>query len=40
MFKSYSSYASLACLALAAIPLAAVGFKAMSTAVGLAISVA
>jgi hypothetical protein len=40
VFKRYSSYASLASLALASIPLAAIGFKAMVTAVSLAISVA
>jgi hypothetical protein len=40
VFKRYSSYASLASLALAAIPLTAIGFKAMATAVSLAISVA
>jgi hypothetical protein len=39
VFKRYSSYASLASLALAAIPLAAVGFMAMTSAVGLVISV-
>jgi hypothetical protein len=37
VFKRYSSYASLASLALAVIPLAAIGFKAMTTAVSLAI---
>ncbi len=40
MFKTYSSYASLASLALAAIPLAVIGFKALATAVSLALSVA
>jgi hypothetical protein len=37
VFKRYSSYASLA---LAVIPMAALGFKAMTTAVSLAISAA
>jgi hypothetical protein len=40
VFKTYSSYASLASLALAVIPLAVIGFKAMATAVSLALSVA
>ena len=40
MFKTYSSYASLASLALASIPLAALTFKAMISAVSLAIAVA
>jgi hypothetical protein len=40
VFKRYSSYAGLASLAVAVIPMAALGFKAMTTAVSLAISAA